>query len=279
MPAMSDQSRPSVPKWPFFLGDAVMLGLAWFVYYTGKNDAFTIGAVCACVALGAILGVMPFIFEYRITLKLAGSESLTDAVEQLKNLEGIASQISHATGQWQTVNDHSTKSVAAAKEIGERMTQEAKEFAVFMQKTGDTEKSTLRLEVDKLRRAEGEWVQVVVRLLDHTYALHSAAVRSGKTAVIEQLTHFQNAQRDVARRVGLTPFTATTGEPFDAAKHQTAGTETPAAGSIVGETVVTGFTFQGQLVRPPLVTIAKTQPTESAPEPAASPAAEEQTLL
>lgn len=279
---MSEHSRPSVPKWPFFLGDVVMLGLAWFVFHTGKNDAFTVGAVCVCVALGALLGVLPFIFDYRIAHKHAGSESLTDAVSQLKNLEAIATQISHATSQWQTVNDHSTKSVAAAKEIGERMTQEAKQFAEFMQKAGDSEKSTLRLEVDKLRRAETDWVQVVVRMLDHTYALHTAAAHSGKTALIEQLAQFQNAQRDVARRVGLTPFTAATGEVFDAEKHQTAETEKPEAGSIVGETVATGFTFRGELVRLPLVTLAQQpQVAPPAPEPPAQPAteAQEQTLL
>ena len=29
--------RPSVPKWPFFLGDAILLGLAYFIYWQGAT--------------------------------------------------------------------------------------------------------------------------------------------------------------------------------------------------------------------------------------------------
>ena len=288
---MSEQSRPAVPKWPFFVGDAFMLGLAWFVYTQSKFplDTFAISAVCACVALGALLGVIPFVLEYRITLKLAEAGVLTGVVGQLQNLETIATQISQATGQWQTVQEHSAQTVTAATQIGERMTEEAKAFAEFMKNANDSEKATLRLEVEKLHRGENDWLQVVVRMLDHTFALHTAASRSGKTALIEQLTQFQNALRDSARRVGLTPFTAAVGEAFDTARHQANDVEKPASGATVRETIATGYTFRGQLIRPALVALEQAQParpsveeapatgtTAAAPEP--NPA-EEQTLL
>lgn len=283
MPAMSEQTRPTVPKWPFFIGDAFMLGVACFVYFQSKYPLphFAIGAICACVALGALLAVLPFILEYRISVKLAESESLTTAVAQMKNLEDIATQINLATGLWQTVQAHSGKTVTAAKEIGDRITSEAKAFADFMQKANDTEKGTLRLEVEKLRRSEMDWVQVVVRILDHTFALHTAAARSGKTALVEQLTQFQNALRDSARRVGLSPFSASTGETFDAAKHQVNGAGKPAPGATIRDTIATGYTFRGQLIRPALVALATPQTEESNPvtESAAAPVAEEPTLL
>jgi molecular chaperone GrpE (heat shock protein) len=65
---------------------------------------------------------------------------------------------------------------------------------------------------------------------------------------------FQNACRDAARRVGLTPFMATDAEPFDAQRHQLVeeGAQPP-PDAVVGETVATGYTFQGRLVRPALV--------------------------
>lgn len=284
MPAMSEQSRPTVPKWPFFLGDAIMLGLAWFVYTQSKLPLphFALGAICACVALGALLGVLPFILDYRHTLKLTETDAFTSTIAQIQNIESIATQISHATGHWQTVQEHSAKTVTAATAIGERMATEAKAFADFMQKANDAEKGTLRLEVDKLRRTENEWLQVVVRMLDHTFALHTAAARSGRPALIEQLTQFQNVLRDAARRVGLTPFTATVGETFDAARHQVSETEKPEPGATVRETIATGYTFQGKLVRPALVALATTQTEAATPaaEPASTPpAAEEPTLL
>jgi len=272
---MSENSQSAVPKWPFFVGDAFMLGVAWFVYSHCNYPltSFAIGAICLSVALGALFAVLPFLLEYRIKFKLVESESLTTAVQQIKNLEDIATQINLATGLWQTVQAHSGKTVTAAKEIGDRMTTEAKNFAEFMQKANDSEKGILRLEVEKLRRSEADWIQVVIRMLDHTFALHGAAVRSGRSGVTEQLTQFQNALRDAARRVGLTPFTAAAGEAFDATKHQVNDAAKPEPDAKVAETLATGYTFRGQLIRPALVTIATPQVEEAAPATLPAPAA------
>jgi len=110
------------------------------------------------------------------------------------------------------------------------------------------------LEVEKLRRGELEWLQVLVNILDHIFALHAAAVRSGDAKFTAPITTFQNACRDTARRLGLTPFAAETNEPFDAERHQVAGSkETPPAGAVVAETIGSGYTFQGRLLRPALV--------------------------
>jgi hypothetical protein len=70
--------------------------------------------------------------------------------------------------------------VTADNEIAERMTAEAKGFAEFMQKANDSEKAHLRLEVDKLRRAEAEWLQIMTHVFDHVYALYAAAAKSGQ---------------------------------------------------------------------------------------------------
>lgn len=285
---MTELTRPAVPKWPFLAGDAFLLGLAWFVYQQSKLplDQFALGVICACVALGALLGILPFILEYRIILKVTESEGLTTVVDKVRNLEAIAGQISLATGQWQTVNEHSTKAVAAATDIGERMAAEAKAFAQSMQKASDTEKATLRLEVEKLRRTETDWVQVTVRMLDHTFALHSAAVRSGKTALVEQLTQFQNAVRDAARRVGLAPVLAQAGDRFDPAVHKSQDGEDPAADAIISTTLATGYTLRGQLLRPALVALAHAKDeealaaeSETNSAAAGSGAPQEQTLL
>jgi hypothetical protein len=134
------------------------------------------------------------------------------------------------------------------------MTVEANAFAEFMQKANDSEKGHLRLETEKLRRNEGEWMQIVVRLLDHVFALQQAGARSAQPNVREQLTLFQNACRDVVRRIGLTPIEAVPDEPFDEQRHQLLDPAAkPATGALVAETLATGYTFQGQLIRRALV--------------------------
>jgi molecular chaperone GrpE (heat shock protein) len=102
-------------------------------------------------------------------------------------------------------------------------------------------------------------------MLDHVYALHQGAIRSGAPKLIEQLGHFQTACRDAARRVGLVPYAASAAEPFDAQKHQLVDVEAKAPlGATVAETVASGYTFQGRLIRPALVRLTNGQAKEGA---------------
>jgi len=253
---MHDSDVPKLTKWPFFLGDALMLAMAFFISWQAH---FALGHwemcfVVLCVVAGAVLGIVPFLLEYDALTKLAEAGELTTVAAQLQNLEAIAAQISGATGRWQDAQDAAEKTARAAAEIAERMTAEVRAFTDFMQRANESERATLRLEVEKLRRAESDWLQVLVRVLDHVYALNVGAVRSKQPKLIQQLSSFQNACRDAARRVGLTPFAADESEPFDAQRHQSvADGAKPAPDAVIAETVATGYTFQGRLVRPALV--------------------------
>ena len=144
---MNDTSAPKLVKWPFLIGDLLLLVVAAGVVYqqiTPLSFASSL-LVVGCVALGAWLGVTPFLVEYRAQVKFAEASQLTAAIDQIKHLQTVGEQISGATAQWQTVQELSAKSVSAANEIGERMAAEAKGFAEFMQKANDTEKGHLRL--------------------------------------------------------------------------------------------------------------------------------------
>ena len=130
------------------------------------------------------------------------------------------------------------------------MTSEVIEFSDFMKKMNDSEKTALKLEVEKLRRGESEWLQVLVTVLDHVFALHSGAVRSGDAKLAGPITNFQNACYEVTRRLGLVPFAAAAGEPFNAERHKTLDGKEPPAGAVVADTIGSGYTFQGQPLRP-----------------------------
>ena len=219
---MSDVIAPKLSKWPFLLGCGLLLGTAGGISYQSN---FVLGHwemcfVGLCVAGGALLGVAPFLLEYDAHVKAGEAGALSTVASELKNLQGIADQISGATGKWQEAQELAEKTAAGAREIAERMTGEVQAFTEFMKRANDSERANLRLEVEKLRRAENEWLQVLVRVLDHVYALHQGAARSGQPKLLEHVGSFQMACRDAARRVGLTPFTADEGEPFDAQRHQ-----------------------------------------------------------
>ena len=280
---MHQAKEAGVPKWPFFLGNALMLIAAWSVFKMAPLGTATAAVACACVAVGAWIGAYPFVLEHRTRLKLIDASALGSTAEKIQRLDEVAAQISSATNQWEITQQSADKTAAAAREISDRMATELKEFMTFQQKMNDNEKTTLRLEVDKLHRAEGEWLQILVHMLDHVYALFHAAERSGQENLIAQLGNFQNACRDTARRIGLVPFIAAPDEPFDVQRHKWADGEKPVNGALVNETVATGFTFQGRLVRPALVKLRNgreskrkvddnqlelgTHPPEEAPKP------------
>ena len=268
---MQDTKSITVPKWPFFLGDAAMLGLAWFIYSQtpGQVGRWEFGALGICVLLGAVLGVLPFILDHRARVKQLDASALGSVSEEIQKLEQLAIHISAATTRWEFVHSQAEKTAGVATEITERIGNEAREFAEFMSKANDNEKATLRLEVEKLRRAEGDWMQVLILTLDHIHALHLGASRSGQPRLIEQLTHFQNSCRDLARRVGLVAFAPTAGETFDAKRHKSIESDKIPAGAVIAEVIGPGFTFQGRLVRPALVRVSAgalaTETTNGAP--------------
>jgi hypothetical protein len=280
-----------IPKWPFLLANAVLVIAAAAVIAQAAHPISIreILIAIASVSLGALLGCLPFILDYRATGKLIEVNALGTVAGQLQDLQKYAAQIAAATDQWARVQDatknHADQTTSAAKEIAGRMTEEIRDFNEFQIKLNDTEKGALRLEVEKLRRAEGEWLQVVARILDHIFALHHAAARSGQSEVAGQIASFQNACRDTARRVGLVTFGVEAGEPFDAQKHRAHGVETPPADALVADTLAPGLTFQSRLLRPALVRLQTPDApvagvTSTAPPvPETEPAAADQLTL
>jgi len=264
---MTEAATPKLSKWPFFVGDLLLLAVAAWIMARSPEPfrATALFFLVICVGAGGWLCVTPFLAEHRAALRLAESDALATTIEQIQNIRGVSEKIAIATAQWQSLQEQSAKTASTAREVAERMTAEAQAFTEFMQKANDTEKGHLRLEVDKLRRGEGEWLQSVVRILDHVYALHQAGVRSGQAPLAEQLGQFQNACRETARRIGVVAFEARPDEPFNEKTHQLLDPEAkPPPHARVAETIATGYTFQGQLVRGALVKVQA--PAESLPD-------------
>lgn len=280
---MTNRTAPELAKWPFYLGSVLLLGLAGYIAAQSPRPLnLTLYAlVVSAVAIGALLVVTPFVLEYRAALKASENDQLADAVAQIEKLQSLGKQITSATAQWQDVQSAAGKTAASAKEIADQIAAEVANFTEFMKQANDTEKSALKLEVDKARRSEGEWLQIVVRLLDHIFALQQAASRSAQPAVAEQLGNFQNACREVVRRVGLLPVATEANEPFDAERHQLIEGKTAPAAAVVGEMIAPGYTYQGRLLRPALVKLAESAPAPAVEDvaKAAPTAAEEPTLL
>ncbi len=275
---MNDRSEPKLAKWPFLLGDVILVGLAAWVALgsSGPTGLWPMVVCFGAVALGAWLCATPFLREYDARLRFAEADALTTAVVQIQHLESIKSRIVDATSHWQAIQESAAKTLQNAQEISQRMSAQTQEFFSFFQRASDQEKSTLRLELEKMKRGETEWLQVLVRILDYVYALHNAGVRSGQPDLITELTQFQNACRDAARRIGLVAFCPAQKDSFDTRIHQVPDPQAKTEpDSPITEVIAPGFTFQTQLLRRALVRVdARNRETLSDAEPVSASAAE-----
>ena len=257
---MSESTAPKITKWPFIVGDVALLLMAWLVYYESDPNTPFNGLEAfwcfACVAAGAWVMVLPYLREFQARADLTEASELAASVEKISSLEALTKQVENATEQWLHVEDRANEINATSKEIAGKINAEAREFTEFLQNANDTEKKHLRLEVDKLNRAQVDWVKVVTGMLDHVFALNQAGRQSGQEKLIRQLDNFQIACRDVARRVGVVTHEAKPDECFDAEKHQLRDPEAePESGAKIIGIAAQGLTHQGQMLRKTIVVI------------------------
>jgi molecular chaperone GrpE (heat shock protein) len=221
----------------------------------------------ACVAAGAWIMVLPFLREFQAEADLTEARELAASVEKISSVDAVAKQIADATEQWLHVEDRANEINAASREIAGKINAEAREFTEFLQKANDTEKNHLRLEVDKLNRAQVDWVKVVTGMLDHVFALNQAGRQSGQEKLVRQLDNFQVACRDVARRVGVVTYEPKPEEGFDTGKHQLRDPEAePEVGAKIIGIAAQGLSHQGQVLRKAVVVIEGEEPGQAPPD-------------
>lgn len=253
---MNETLVPRIPKLPFLLGDLLLLGTAGYIaVYGGVLGPWQYTAIVVAVAFGAWLMVWPYVLDFRAAAKGAECAALEDVTAKIKDLDKVAASIASASLEWQHLQVNATNTVTAAEHIAEKMTTEARNFGEVLSRMNESEKNHLKLEVDKLRRAEGDWLGIVVRILDHVHALHQAGLRFGQRNVIDQLTHFQNACRDTARRIGVVAIVAEAGTPFDRTAHQLPDASKPVDGAVIADVLAPGYAFQSKVIRLPVVSL------------------------
>ena len=270
--AMSDPTNWKVPKWPFWVVYALLIAFAYYFMLHAPHAIHYWVIAVAFVAFGSVLCILPYYLDYKAMGKALEVNALGAVAEKFQELEDLATKITAVTEQWhvihESVGQSAEKTGVAAKEIADKMGAEVRGFQEFMKKLDNSERSSLRLEVEKLRRAETEWVQTLVHILDHVFALHAAAARSNQPKVADQIAQFQNACRGTARRVGLTAYVSEPDEIFEPERYRVVDPNQKSFdGAVVAETLAPGYTFQGRVLRPAGVRLR-----EATPAPVENPA-------
>lgn len=257
LPMTNSFGAPQVKKWPFVVGDLLLVGVAgWIFVMSGyQPSGSNLAIIVVCLGLGIFFGVLPFLAEFREESRRFDGVQLKSTLEQIGQLESIGELVARATGQWEEIQEQCQSVVKTAGELAKRSQAETDRLIEVTEKADTRERDHLRLEVEKHRRGEREWLEVLVGIMDHVFALHRAAVRSGQAKLIKQIEGFQGACNDICRRVGLSQYVVQAGEMFDEKVHKVLeGREVP-ENAVIEETLAPGFSFQGQPIRLPMVAL------------------------
>lgn len=255
---MSVDSIPQIKRWPFVVGDVLLLGtaaglaimahLGQLPWSTGVAFVITLAVVA-----GAWLLVWPFLKDHEMAAQAHLQEDWADTLQQVRHVQAVAAQVTSAITHVTTAQDTTRKCISQAEQLAERLQAEHQVFVQALHQSNDKEKRSMQLEIDKMRRSEEESLEVIVHLLDHTFALLQAGRRTGQTGLVEQLTQFRGACLDATRRLGLVAHEAAPGDKFDPQIHRVADASEDVEGGVIVGTIACGYTYRGSGIRPIIV--------------------------
>ena len=98
------KAAPKLQKWPFYIADVVLSGIAAYVLsrlgVIQGTTAVAISIAClAAAAWGAWLSITPWLVEYRAHSDLAENSNLKSTLEQIQDLEKVGELIRQANSK------------------------------------------------------------------------------------------------------------------------------------------------------------------------------------
>ena len=161
-PMNSSDPTPQLPAWPFILTDVALIAAA--AYIALNHDPLTVPAILAivgCVALGALLGLVPLVARYE-----RQKNALLD--ERQRSLEGLAltvtsaaEQLSIAASGLHEIAELAQKNVRHAEQLPHKLQEKIAEFQAQMATVADAEKEELERELLALRTTESERLETI----------------------------------------------------------------------------------------------------------------------
>lgn len=256
---------------PYIITDAVFLGVAFCILALGSRPltGMELVAVVFCVSAGAISLIYPFKRRLDHESQAEQAMAFKSSVSRLSGIEDLASRIEIATSRWTEIESKAEQSLSTSKEISEEMIGESESFKEFIRNASSEETQHLRLMVEKLKKAEKEWVHIIMAMMDHATALKWAAQRSSNPNLIQQITNYHSQLVEIARQVGLVIYEPSPGEVYDSELHQPASSdESIESGDNITVPRSAGFKFRGVILRKALVS---SKPVEAGAAASSSP--------
>jgi hypothetical protein len=149
---------PQFPKWPFLVGDAVLIGVAVYLASAAGSPlpAPAIYSITACVSLGALLAVIPFIVDYNRRQEALLTERQSALEALARTTSTAAEQASIAAGGLHEIAELAQKNLRIADHLPQKLHERINEFNRAQDEALTAEIETLQQEVNALRGSEAE---------------------------------------------------------------------------------------------------------------------------
>lgn len=186
---MLPAETPKLPKWPFLLFDALLLGTAWLIADQNRNP-FTgqpLIWIVVCVVAAAILGAVPFLADYARKQDEALDERQRGLDAIARTVAASAEQISIAANGLHELTELAQRNLKAASQLGPGLEEKVAALKSELTATRDDERAALRQEIAALRAADLGRVETAAQQLAKTVG----EIIRAETALQKQLSSIQ----------------------------------------------------------------------------------------
>lgn len=128
---MQQNSSLNLPKWPFYLGNILLVGIAILLAFQAGSQLTTAQFFWSflCVATGAIIFATPFILEYQGQIRIAEAQSKTIGTQQLKQIDGVLNQMQEVQESFTQQTNKQTMSHAMLDAVLKNLDSRLNSFA------------------------------------------------------------------------------------------------------------------------------------------------------
>ena len=181
---MNLPSSPRPPKWPYLLGDALLLALACIVGLTAESpfSPLTLSVVFGCVALGGVLAALPYIFDFFAEERAAVAEFRQKLETQNARLAHGIETLAAAGAQLKAAQEAAAKAVHTAEALPYKLQEKIAEFTTQLQQHDDEEKAAMTKELETLRDTEGQRLTALVGTIQTATKEFAALEKDARTA-------------------------------------------------------------------------------------------------
>ena len=198
---------PKLPKLPFLIGDGLLLATAAVLVQRSDAplSASTTIAVVACVAIGAVLAVIPFLADYARRQDAALTERQNSLEALARTTAAAAEQISIAASGLHTIAEQVHRNLKLTEQLPHRLQEKINEFSQQRDEAIVAENEALTQEVNSLRASEAEKLETAASRIHRTVAdlaKFEQSIQGQAQALRETLEKLPDAAQRAAEKAG-----------------------------------------------------------------------------